>query len=157
MRAHSPDPAVLELGPERIHGPPRHLRAWIHVSVKQKGGASAGAAQTPDRLPALLRRILRMEDLHHFDVEADVRHRLGVESAISPSCNVGLEILIERCSRSRIRRSSTAAMAGAVSMPARIGDLPIQQSVIGNQARSVRDIRLLPLIGAHWDVALEPT
>src|ERR1700730_6918841 len=79
MRAHSPDPAVLELGPERIHGPPRHLRAWIHVSVEQKGGASAGAAKTPDRLPALLRRILRMEDLHHFDVEADVRHRLGVE------------------------------------------------------------------------------
>ncbi len=79
MRAHSPDPAVLELGPEGIHSPPRHLGAWIHVSVEQKGGPSSAAAQTPDRLPALLRRILRMQDLHHFDLEADVRHRVGVE------------------------------------------------------------------------------
>ena len=37
------------------------------------------AAQPSDRLPAFLRRVVRMDDLHHLHVEADVGERVGVE------------------------------------------------------------------------------
>ena len=79
MRAHPPDPTVLELGPVRVDGPPTHLDAWVHVAVYEKCRPPAAPFEPPNRLPTLLFRIEWVDDLLHLHLEADVGHVVGVE------------------------------------------------------------------------------
>ena len=75
--AHSPHPAVLELGAVRIHAPATHLHAGIHVAVQHEARPAARSPEARDRLARRLAGLGPVGDLHHFDVEADVGHAVG--------------------------------------------------------------------------------
>src|SRR5207247_7377770 len=75
--AHSPHPAVLELGAVRIHAPATHLHAGIHVAVQHEARPAARSPEARDRLARRLAGLGPVGDLHHLDVEADVGHAVG--------------------------------------------------------------------------------
>src|SRR5262249_26065927 len=79
VRAHSPDPAVLELCDVGVDGPPAHLDAGIHMTVDEKRWSPAGAFEPADRLAALALRIEWMRHLLHLDLQAHVGHVVGIE------------------------------------------------------------------------------
>ena len=60
-----------------IHGPAAHDPDGVHVAVEHERRTSAGPGQPADRLPARLARIGWMGDVHHLDIEADIRHHIG--------------------------------------------------------------------------------
>src|SRR6202022_1839651 len=59
VRAHSPDPAVLEFRGIGVDGPSAHLDARVHMTVDEKHGSTAGALEPADRLAAVLFGIKR--------------------------------------------------------------------------------------------------
>jgi len=79
MRADAPDPSIFKFCAQRIHRPAAHLRARIHMPIDQQGRTSACPRQPPNRLPALPRTIMRMNDVHHLDMKAHVGQRVGIE------------------------------------------------------------------------------
>src|SRR5215470_6900638 len=77
VSAHAPHPPVLEFRAVRIHAPAAHLHARIHVAVQHEARPAAGAPQPRDRLARRLAGLGPVGDLHHLDVEADVRQVIG--------------------------------------------------------------------------------
>ena len=79
MRAHSPDPTILELRGIGIDCPPAHLNAGIHMTVDEKCWSAASTFESADRLAALTLRIEWMGHRLHLDLEAYVGHVVGIE------------------------------------------------------------------------------
>jgi len=91
-----PHPSVLELGAVGIHAPAAHLDAGIHVAIQHQARSAARAAQAPDRLARRLARLGPVRDVHHLDVEANVRHVVRKV--------IGERALLERRARNADRR-----------------------------------------------------
>src|SRR5262249_1912971 len=79
VRAHPPDPTILEFRGVRIDGPPAHLDARIHMTIDEKRWSAAGTFEPADRLAALALCIEWMGHLLHLDLEADPGHVIGIE------------------------------------------------------------------------------
>src|SRR4029453_12958349 len=79
MRAHSPDPTILELRGVGVDCPPAHLNARIHMTVDEKCWSAAGTFEPADRLAALTLRIEWMDYLLSLDLQAYVCHVVGIK------------------------------------------------------------------------------